>query len=159
MSELQVTHSIGSAETVVSLSRTESSVTLKVFTPLEATRTLPLVRQIVSDVLTRGQELLALHRKPYPDHEDRLRAEEIVGQLDAHFGELDQIGCTFRCPNFEVGLVDFPGLIDGELVHLCWRDDEETLAFYHAPEAGFAGRLPIPPSLLQPEGDRAGAAS
>ncbi|MGE0712415.1 MAG: DUF2203 domain-containing protein [Planctomycetota bacterium] len=119
-------------------------MTLKVFTPLEATRTLPLVRRIVHDVLQRGQELTKAGPSP-------ARQQELVTELDELFAELEQIGCTFRCPNFEVGLVDFPGVIEGQLVHLCWRDDEVDLRYYHAPEAGFAGRKLIPAELLAPQ--------
>lgn len=124
-------------------------MSFKVFTPLDATRTLPLVRRIVADVLEHGQELLAIHAKEHKDAEDRRRAELIVDVLDGLFEELNQIGCSFRCPNFEIGLIDFPGVIDGELVHLCWRDDEPELRYYHAPEAGFQGRKPIPENLLR----------
>lgn len=123
-------------------------MSLKVFTPLEATKTLPLVRQIVGDVLAQGQSLLALRGEPMGAPE-RARAERLVESLDGLFRELEQIGCSFRCPNFERGIVDFPGLIEGELVHLCWRDDEPELAYYHPPDAGFAGRKPIPAELLR----------
>ena len=120
---------------------------LKIFTPAEANRTLPLVRQIVRDVLERGQELMRIHERGDPA--DRPRMEDLVEDLNGFFTELEGIGCTFRAPNFEIGLVDFPGQINGELVHLCWRSDEERLAFYHLPEAGFAGRKEIPRELLE----------
>ncbi|MBL4847716.1 MAG: DUF2203 domain-containing protein [Planctomycetes bacterium] len=120
---------------------------MKVFTPFEANRTLPLVRQIVRDVLERGQELKRIHERADPA--DRSRLEDLVEDLNDLFTELESIGCSFRAPDFEIGLVDFPGLIDGEPVHLCWRSDEESLAFYHPPEAGFAGRQRIPPELLE----------
>ena len=120
---------------------------MKVFTPIEANRTLPLVRQIVRDVLERGQELMRIHERE--DASDRARLEAIVEDLNGLFAELEAIGCSFRAPNFEIGLVDFPGLIDGNPVHLCWRSDEESLAFYHPPEAGFAGRERIPAELLE----------
>lgn len=123
-------------------------MSLKVFTPLEATKTLPLVRQIVGDVLEQGQSLLALRGKPMGPVE-RAQAERLVESLDGLFRELEQIGCSFRCPNFERGIVDFPGLIEGQLVHLCWRDDEAELRYYHPPEGGFAGRKPIPAELLR----------
>tara|TARA_R110002072_G_scaffold166412_2_gene319681 strand:+ start:387 stop:785 length:399 start_codon:yes stop_codon:yes gene_type:complete len=123
------------------------AVTLKIFTPFEANRTLPLVRQIVRDVLERGQELMRIHERADPA--DRSRMEDLVEDLNGFFTELEGIGCTFRAPNFEIGLVDFPGQIDGDLVHLCWRSDEESVAFYHLPEAGFAGRKAIPLELLE----------
>lgn len=43
----------------------------------------------------------------------------------------------------ETGLVDFPAEVEGRRVYLCWRPDEERVAFWHGPESGFAGRLPL----------------
>lgn len=121
---------------------------MKIFTPYEASRTLPLVRRIVADVLERGRALRELQRldELTPEQEDR--AQELVDELEELFRELAQIGCSFRSPDFSFGLVDFPGLIDGRPVHLCWKDDEPELRWYHAPDAGFAGRKPIPAHLL-----------
>ncbi|RMG07721.1 MAG: DUF2203 family protein [Planctomycetota bacterium] len=120
----------------------------KVFTPLEANRTLPLVRRIVADVLVRGRELRRLQALEDLTVEDEDRAAVLVAELQELLDELEQVGCSFRCPNFEFGIVDFPGIIDGRPVHLCWRDDEPELRYYHDPRAGFAGRLPIPQELL-----------
>jgi hypothetical protein len=41
------------------------------------------------------------------------------------------------------GLVDFPAIRDGAEVYLCWEEGEAEIAFWHKPEAGFAGRQPI----------------
>ena len=41
------------------------------------------------------------------------------------------------------GLVDFPALRDGREVYLCWEEGEAEIAFWHEPEAGFAGRRPL----------------
>ena len=120
----------------------------KIFTPQEATRTLPLVRQIVSDVLERGRELSKLTALEDPTSADEDRAQELAGELQEFFSELESLGCSFRCPNFEFGIVDFPGIIDGQPVHLCWRDDEPELRYYHDPRAGFSGRKLIPSELL-----------
>ncbi|MCO5166813.1 MAG: DUF2203 domain-containing protein [Planctomycetes bacterium] len=123
---------------------------MKIFTPQEASRTLPLVRRIVADVLERGRELQALERAPDLTVEQQDRVGVLEGELDELCEELARLGCSFRSPDFTFGLVDFPGLIDGRLVHLCWRDDEPELRWYHEPHAGFAGRRPIPEHLLAP---------
>ena len=41
------------------------------------------------------------------------------------------------------GLVDFPALREGEEIYLCWEEGEPEIAFWHEPEAGFAGRRPL----------------
>jgi hypothetical protein len=48
-----------------------------------------------------------------------------------------------------MGLVDFPAEIEDAPVLLCWRSDEPSVRFFHAPDAGYAGRRPIPARLLE----------
>jgi hypothetical protein len=45
--------------------------------------------------------------------------------------------------DLDQGLVDFPTLRGGAEVYLCWREGEHEIAFWHEPEAGFAGRRPL----------------
>lgn len=69
---------------------------------------------------------------------DRLRAA--LGTL------LDDIhGLGVRVKDAAVGLVDFPAVLDGQDVLLCWRLGEPAVTFYHGYEDGYAGRRPIPP--------------
>ena len=72
-------------------------------------------------------------------------------QIDAlHdlFEELEALGCSYRDWSFSVGLVDFPAMINGQEVSLCWRSDEPEIAYYHGPE-GYVGRKPIPKNYLE----------
>jgi hypothetical protein len=54
---------------------------------------------------------------------------------------LESLGLVVRDPSS--GLVDFPAIIGGEEVFLCWRVGEASVAWWHPPETGFAGRQPI----------------
>ncbi len=38
------------------------------------------------------------------------------------------------------GLVDFPSILDGREVFLCWEQDEEDIEVWHELDAGYAGR-------------------
>ena len=38
------------------------------------------------------------------------------------------------------GLIDFPAIIGGREVFLCWESDENDIEFWHELESGFAGR-------------------
>jgi hypothetical protein len=38
------------------------------------------------------------------------------------------------------GLIDFPALMGGREVFLCWEDGEEAVEFWHDLDAGYAGR-------------------
>ena len=61
--------------------------------------------------------------------------------LTAAASELEAVDVVLRDP--ATGLVDFPAIRDGEEVYLCWRRDEDRVAWWHPPEAGFAGRQPL----------------
>ena len=41
------------------------------------------------------------------------------------------------------GLVDFPTTIHGIEAYWCWLAGEPEIAWWHARDAGFAGRMPI----------------
>lgn len=41
------------------------------------------------------------------------------------------------------GLVDFPALIGGKEVFLCWEKDETDVEFWHDIDSGYAGREPL----------------
>jgi hypothetical protein len=38
------------------------------------------------------------------------------------------------------GLIDFPAIIGGKEVFLCWEQDEDDIEFWHDLESGYAGR-------------------
>lgn len=43
-------------------------------------------------------------------------------------------------------LLDFPSVLDGESVRLCWIEGEQALGWYHRTTLGFPGRRPLPPT-------------
>ena len=119
----------------------------RTFTPVQANRTLPLVRRIVSDLLDRGRELRKIGGKQ-GDPVVRARVGTLEAEVRDLAEELERVGCSYKDWGFDKGLVDFPAEIEGVKVLLCWRSDEESVTWYHTPEAGFAGRTPIPHDLL-----------
>ena len=122
----------------------------KTFTPAEASKTLPLVKQIVGDILIKGKALRTLVEDETPETVEKDdRRSVLESELEELYGELERLGCSFRDWGFEIGLVDFPSEIDGTPVLLCWRSDEPQVTYYHSPEAGYAGRKPIPRHLLE----------
>jgi len=42
--------------------------------------------------------------------------------------------------DLERGLIDFPTLMAGKEVFLCWEKSEDDIAFWHDLESGYAGR-------------------
>jgi hypothetical protein len=120
----------------------------KHYSPKEATNTLPYVKRLVDDALVAGKKLKGLVDVYGNEVENRDDYTETLKQFDKLMKEFSQLGCDFKDWNFEVGLVDFPAIIDGEEVCLCWKSDEESLKYYHGVYAGFAGRKLIPDNLL-----------
>jgi len=62
--------------------------------------------------------------------------------------EIEKYGCYFK--GLELGLVDFPAELGGEIVELCWQYGEKEIAFYHRRTEGFAGRRPLNPQQPKP---------
>ncbi len=124
----------------------------KYFTVSEANATLPLVRAIVRDITELATELRERHERLErlrPDdgssaahEEELLRAEaefeRARGRMEEYERELRQLGVELK--DYFMGLVDFPALLNGRPVYLCWRLGEPEVAHWHDLEAGFAGR-------------------
>jgi hypothetical protein len=45
--------------------------------------------------------------------------------------------------DIDTGLVDFPAVMNGQEVLLCWKQGEDQIRYYHGEQDGFAGRRPI----------------
>lgn len=117
------------------------------FTPAEANKRLPLVQNIVTDILKKGKQFRSsLPEKPAGEFPRDI--ENIKNEIEALVRELEDLGCIYKDWNFEVGLVDFPSMIDGNPVLLCWRSDEQDVKWYHSVDEGYIGRKLIPQELL-----------
>lgn len=56
-------------------------------------------------------------------------------------GEIEALGVIVRDP--ESGLVDFASTREGEPIYLCWRLEEDRVAFWHPRDTGYGGREPL----------------
>ena len=118
----------------------------KHYTRDEARYLLPQIRRW----LTRSAELQAEAQKV----EERLGelmapgsdlGGELVNSWVRTLVDLEEALKEFQRREIQVkdlqrGLVDFPAILDGREVFLCWEQDEEDIEFWHALEAGYAGR-------------------
>ncbi len=71
----------------------------------------------------------------------RLRMQGLIDQMAAGGARIDELGIALR--DIPTGLVDFPALVNGRQVWLCWRRDEEAIHFWHDLDSGFGGRRPL----------------
>lgn len=118
---------------------------IKRFNPAEASKTLPLVKKIVNDILRCGRELQELYEADAQGDDVEIKTKE----LEELTTEVEALGCEYKDWNFEIGLVDFPSVIDDQDVYLCWKSDEPGLMYYHGVNEGFTGRKLIPKALLE----------
>jgi hypothetical protein len=116
------------------------------YTREEARSLLPLIRQWL------GQ--LAAFREQLRDCEQRLGAimgpgcdagGELVNQWVRTLSDIRGLLAEFQrreiiVKDLERGLVDFPAIIGGREVFLCWEKDEEDIEFWHDLDTGYAGR-------------------
>jgi len=131
----------------------------QMFSLATANRMLPLVRVIVSDIVElfrdvrdREERLNGLRRgetgnsdrtDPYSEEVEQIRSdlEKDVEKLQGFVDELQELGVEFKDP--VMGLIDFPAMMDGEEVCLCWKLGEPTIAHWHTRESGYSGRQPL----------------
>ncbi len=119
------------------------------WTPAEANQLRPIVGATVRR-LRAAREVLA---QDGFDSEFALLAESTGGawpgserakaSIDVALGfeALERLDIVVR--DLDRGLVDFPAVIDGREVYLCWLLDEPAVTHWHAIESGFAGRKPL----------------
>jgi hypothetical protein len=136
------------------------------FTVEEANRRLPLVRSIVTDIIElyrdmheRRQRLASVRERGggridraeanlYTEELDEMERELALDgeRLDAFTAELEDLGVELKDPY--TGLVDFPTVLDGREVFLCWQFGEDEVTHWHEVDAGYDSRQ----SLLEGSG-------
>jgi hypothetical protein len=62
------------------------------------------------------------------------RARDAVAEISA---------TGVQVKDLDVGLLDFPCHVDGEIILLCWKSGEKEITHWHSTQEGFAGRKPI----------------
>jgi hypothetical protein len=78
----------------------------------------------------------------------RFDRDRLAESLRAALDRISSTGCVVK--DLEIGLLDFPALINNEEVYLCWRLGEERIRFWHRQDEGFTARKPIEPGDTSP---------
>lgn len=128
-------------------------LTKKYFTLEEANQCLPYVKDEISFLkdLKRQfyktyQERETAKKKQATQENDELftlecRLEFMEIEAQMRIKQLASKGIQVK--DIDVGLVDFPAMMNGEEVLLCWREGESTVHHYHGLHDGFSGRKKI----------------
>lgn len=117
-----------------------------VFTIDEARQLLPEVRSRAEDLVTVRADLVEIRQALSDGSPSPLGRLAEAKALEARMSEL--LG-WFPASGIELKglaplLIDFPAVLDGEPVLLCWLEGEPQLSWYHKASHGFAGRRRIP---------------
>jgi hypothetical protein len=71
----------------------------------------------------------------------RAQRDKAIQVAKDTLSEINAIGVQVK--DLDIGLLDFPCKVDGEIVLLCWKMGEPTISHWHGTEEGYAGRRPI----------------
>lgn len=129
---------------------------LKFFTIEEANRMIPFLRRILEEIRSKRREayekqlmleesLKMVWKGEGPAIKGFFQLKEelefILDEIQEKLNTIDKYGCIIK--DAEKGLVDFPALIKGQEVYLCWRIDEERISYWHGLNEDFSGRKPL----------------
>ena len=135
---------------------------ISVFNVAEANQRLPLVRRIVRDIVDLSQDIKerkdrlerltsrsddTLYSEEVQDMESAVQRDSV--RLSEFVEELERLGVKLQEP--EIGHVDFPSLMDGKEVCLCWKYDEAEILWWHASGSGLEGRKSLLETVSEDE--------
>ena len=67
--------------------------------------------------------------------------EKAIRRIKDALAEIDATGVQVK--DLDIGLLDFPCKVEGEILLLCWKLGESTITHWHGTNEGFGGRKPI----------------
>lgn len=77
----------------------------------------------------------------------KAQREKAVQQVKDAVAEIDATGVQVK--DLDIGLLDFPCRVNGEIILLCWKLGESSITHWHGTDEGFAGRKPIDESIAR----------
>ncbi len=72
----------------------------------------------------------------------RAERDKATHALKDALAEIDSAGVQVK--DLEVGLLDFPTLMEEKIVLLCWKMGETEITHWHGTDEGFSSRKPLP---------------
>ena len=120
--------------------QTAPALNRRLFSLARANRSLPQVRRIVADICQASQKVADYHEQleRLVEQGDSQRSQQSMldlhnaGQQYRKFNrELEQLGCSLS--DGLAGAVDFPAVVRGKEVVLCWRLGESAISRWRYP--------------------------
>jgi hypothetical protein len=78
----------------------------------------------------------------------RMEHQSLSEVMKSNLERILSTGCVIK--DLDVGLLDFPSIINNEEVYLCWKLGEDRIRYYHRQDEGYSGRKPLDPRDLGP---------
>jgi len=103
------------------------------------------MQEVAHRVFLNGGTLLNiihLARRKAPREKAIQRAKDAVAEIHA---------TGVQVKDLDIGLLDFPCIVDRETVLLCWKLGEKKITHWHGTTEGFAGRKPIDERIAKAE--------
>ncbi len=72
----------------------------------------------------------------------RAERDKATQALKDALAEIDSAGVQVK--DLDVGLLDFPTLMEEKIVLLCWKMGESKITHWHGTDEGFSSRKPLP---------------
>lgn len=137
---------------------------MKTFTLAQAHSLLPVLRSLLKTAM-EGKQLITEVEKELQDLRHRIlltggvfvnvagvarrrgQHERALQETKDAIAEINSIGVQVK--DLDIGLLDFPCVVDDQVVLLCWKYGEERIEFWHGLEEGFKGRKPIDQRILR----------
>ncbi len=94
-------------------------------------------QQVAGHVFATGGcelDVVALSRR-------KAKRDKSVQHLKDTVEEIGAMGVQVK--DLDMGLLDFPCVVEGQVILLCWKLGEKAITFWHGLEEGYAGRKPI----------------
>ena len=124
---------------------------MKVFDLDTARETLVVIKPIVEEINTKRMELTEAYERLQEEQDplERMYLEshmkDLESVIDSLFRKIEALGGVIK--GIDPILVDFLSFHKNRYIWLCWKEDEDTIMYWHELNEGFAGRKPI--SLLE----------
>ena len=84
--------------------------------------------------------IVAVARRKAEREKATQRAKDAVAEIDA---------TGVQVKDLDIGLLDFPCVVEGDVILLCWKLGEDKITHWHGTQEGFAARKPIDERILR----------
>jgi len=119
---------------------------------IEGKRRVEAIEAEFQAIRSRVQSLGGVRLQIVPLARRRAEFDKAAQEVKDTIAEIESIGAQVK--DLDTGLLDFPCLVDGETILLCWKMGEEKITHWHGIEEGFAGRKPIDERISKAKGKK-----